>query len=464
MSSLTIYKFGTIVARATVQPDTTSQQSVTLMGEDVLVINFEVPTPISFQIGDYCHFMNKLYQVNKYPKRTRKSTRRLQYTIQLEAEYYDLGKVQFLFLDANNNFTEPVFSLRGTLQDFGDLIIHNLKRVFPTANWILGFVNDTDYKTLDFTSQNCLQVLQTVVQAFNTEYIVDAKTINLYQRNTSSGLVLQYGKNKSLLSLTEADKDASNVITRLYAFGSTRNITSAYRGGAQRLRLGAVDYIERNVALYRVNEFTMIFDGSNGTEDIYPHRTGTVSAVDDPFNFYDSGMDFDVNANLITGTTAQIVFNTGLLSGYTFDLNAYNNGTKKFTINPNTTDPNITVPSVTLTPAIGDTYVIINITLPDSYVAAAEAALRVAALNYIAQFSLPPVVYSGTCNPKYFKDFNKTFNLGESAQVLDTGLNINKITRITAYTRNFVNIFDISMVLSDTVAPNSIIVKLLKGL
>lgn len=466
MSALTIYKFGSTLARATIEPDTSSQQQVTLMNEDILSLNFSSTYAIQFQIGDYALFIGKLYQINKLPKRTKSSSRNYQYNLQMESEMYDLGKVDYFFLDESNVFTEPVFTLRARLQDFGDLIIYNLKRVFPTANWILGQVLQTDYATIDFSAQNCLQVLQTLAKTFNTEYLIEGKTINLFQRQTSSGLVLEQGKDKPLLSLTEADQDASNVITRLYAYGSTRNITPSYRDGAQRLRMGTTNYIEKNVDRYRLNEFVILFDGTNGNQEIYPHRTGTVSAIDDPLNFYDTSMNFDLNAPgvLIPGVTAQVVFNTGLLSGYTFDISAYDTATKKFTINQNTEETSFIVPSDTYPPHVGDNYVIININLPQPYVDQAEADLRAAAQTYIDAHSVPPVVYSGVCNAKWFKDNNRSFNLGESAQVLDEDMNIDKITRITAYTRNFQNIYLYTLTLSDTVLPQSLIVKLINGL
>lgn len=466
MSVLTIYRFATTTARAVIEPDVSSQQQVTLMNEDILVLNFSTTAPISFQIGDYAHFIGKLYQINKLPKRTKTSTRNYQYNLQMEAEFYDLGKVDYFFLDENNVFTEPVFTLRGRLQDFGDLIVYNLKRVFPTANWILGQVLQTDYATITFTAQNCLQVLQTLATTFDTEYLIIGKTINLFQNISSSGLVLQQGKDNPLISLTESDQDASNVITRLYAYGSTRNITATYRDGAQRLRMGSTSYIEKNVDLYRTVEYVILFDGTNGNEEIYPHRTGTVSAVDDPFNFYDSSMNFDLNGAgiLIPGVTAQVVFNTGLLSGYTFDIAAYDTATKKFTINQDTSETSFVVPSTTYPPQVGDTYVIININLPQPYVDQAESDLRAAAQTYIDAHSIPPVTYACICNAKWFKDNNRSFNLAESAQIIDTDFGINKITRITAFTRNFQNIYLYTLTLSDTVLPRSLIVKLINGL
>lgn len=470
--SVTIYRYGTIVARATVDPDQNSQQAVSLMDADTLSLSFTVPQPINFAIGDYCYFSDKLYQINVLPKRAKTAARNFSYELVMEAEWYDLGRVQFLFLDSNNQFTESVFSFRGTPRDYGDLIVKNMLRVFPTAGWKLGSVIEGDFITTDFSAQNCLEALKTVATAFQTEYLIDGKTINIYQRQTASGIVLKYGKDEALISLTNENQDNSNVITRLYAYGSTRNITNSYRSGATHLRLpGQDNFIEKNIDKYNVFESTVIFDGTTtdpknnaALPEIYPHRTGTISAVDDFLNFYDSSIDFDVNGYLISGVTAQIVFNTGLLAGYTFDIHAFDNTAKKFTINQNTVDKSLIVPTASLTPMVGDQYVIVNITLPQSYIDTAETALLAAARDYLNSHSVPPVKYTVECNSFYFKSNNVQLGIGQSIGLYDADLGIDVTTRVIGFTRNVRKPELWTLTLADTVKPTNLLVKVINGL
>lgn len=462
-----IYKYATPnTPRAIISPDDTSEQSVSLMREDILTLNFTVPEPIDFAIGDYCHFTGILYQINALPGKTRNADRSITYVLKMEAEMYDLGKTQYLFLDAENNFTDAVFNLRGTAQSFGELIIYNLNRVYPTAGWKLGFVEQTGYADESFAGNNCLQVIQTIAKTFDTEYLIEGKTIHIYRRETSSNLILEYGSGKALLSLKEDKVDSSNVITRLYAYGSSKNITASYRGGAQRLRMGDINYIEKNKNLYNIFEFTKIFDGSDGTPEIYPQRTGTVTAVYDPFNFYDTTMDFNLNTYLISGVSAKITFNTGILNGYTFDVavGGYNHTTKKFTILKNTAETSIDVPSVGYAPVVGDTYVITDIRMPQSYIDNAELRLRAAAQDFLDKNSVPSLVYSGICNAIYFKQKNIKLALGQMALVKDDQLQISKVIRITGYTRNVNDNYLYTVELSERVLPQSIIVKLLNNI
>jgi hypothetical protein len=472
--SLTIYKYASPnVPRATIEPSEDSNQQIELMGTDVLNITFSVPVPIPFQIGDYCLFIDKLYQINKFPKRTVTDERNITYNLVMESEMFDLGKTEFLFMDADNNFTGPLYpAFRGKPRDFGDLIVLNLKRMYPAADWKLGSVIDADFATQSFTSpQNCLEVLKTVATLFNTEYVIEGKTINIYQRQTSSGVTLRQGQDEGLVSLTDEDQTNASVITRLYVLGSTKNITNTYRNGASNLQIGSIPYIEKNIAQYRQFEDTIIFDGTTTDPksgaplpEIYPHRTGTITSIDDFLHFYDSGIDFNLNDYLISGVTAQLVFNTGLLAGYTFDISAFDNATKKISINQNTNEPSLIVPTASLTPVIGDQYVFINITMPQTYVDAAESALLAAGQNYLDGNGIPPRTYSGSPNAKYFRQNNINLEIGQSIAVQSDLLALDVITRITAYTRNLRNPYIYTMTLANTVKPNSIIVQLINGL
>ena len=123
-----------------------------------------------------------------------------------------------------------------------NLIISNLNELYPGAGWALGTVDDSDYTSVDFDSQNCLQVLGTLATTFLTEYLFDGRTINLTTRQPSSGVTLEYGKGKALWSLGLQNTNSAgtpSIITRLYAYGSNRNIGSNYRDGALFLRMAA---------------------------------------------------------------------------------------------------------------------------------------------------------------------------------------------------------------------------------
>lgn len=454
---VTIYKYNSSEIRAVVDPDDNSQQERQIMSQDTVTINITVPVPIDFQIGDYATIFNAKYNINTLPEVRKVAKRDYEYRIILEGNVQDLGKTQYLFLDANNDFTEGKFFLNGTAQDFLKLIVFNLKRVYPSSDWKIGFVVDSGYKNLEFNGNNCLEVLSKLATEFETEWLIEGEKINLYKKQTVSGLVLKYGQNEGLYSITRLNQDNSNIITRVYAFGSNRNIGSNYRNGAQRLRMADSLYLDKFTEKYGVIEATQVF------EDVYPRREGIVSSVTSPFIFGDADIDFDVNDYLLPGVTAKLTFNTGQLSGYTFTINTFNNSTKKFTINVNTEEQTIQVPSVDLLPAVGDKYVLTDILMPLEYVDAAEAELKNKAQEYLDQNSVPKLSYSIVCDPIWFKRNSATLNIGQTVGLQDESLGIDREIRVIGHSRNLRRPYLYSVELADNIKQTTI-VKLINGI
>lgn len=478
---ITVFKRGSILVRAIVEPDDQSQQSISLMSEDILTLTFNVAEPIAFQIGDYCYFFSKQYVINATPEYTQSSERAFAYTLVLESQMYELGKSDFLFLNATNNFEDAVFPFRGNAQNYGDLLIYNLNRDFPQTGWKLGYVITTELVSQDFTATNCLDALKTIVGLFNTEYLIEGNVINIYQRQIASGITLKLGVDEALLSIQQANQTNANLITRLRVFGSTKNIVNTYRSASPRLRMSVAtgDYLTKNLDVFGLFAKTIIFDGQtkdvktgNPLPEIFPHRTGTISAVGDPIAdpttwflmFFDAAIDFNVNDYLISGITAQVEFQTGFLAGYTFDINAFDNTTKKFTINQNTSDPNLLVPTDLLCPVIGDQYVVININQPQTYIDQAEADLKAAGLSYLLANCIPPLVFTNVIDPFYIQQRNITLLLAMLVGLESDVLGINRSLRIIQIQRKIQNTNFYSIQLADSANPPSVLVKLLNGI
>lgn len=441
---VTIYQAGTQTTRAVVDPDTSSQQEQEVMGKDIVTLSFTMPVAENFQIGDYAIIFGAKYTLNTAPSLQKTATRDYAYKLTLEGKVQDMGRVGFMFLDANNQFTDSDFSMMGKLADFGNLLVLNMQRVFPNDGWVLGGMIDTDYQSLPFSNVSCLAAMNDIVKAFDSEWYVDGTKIYLYKRQPTSGVTLGY--NSGVYSITRSNQDNSNVITRLYAYGSDKNLGSNYRNGAKRLRMANGLFIDKNITKYGLFEAATVFD------TIYPQRTGNISAVSTPFVFTDAAIDFNVNQYLLPGTTAQITFNTGLLAGYTFDIASYNDATKTFTINQNTSDPTTVLPTTTLLPAVGDTYVLINILMPTKYVDAAEAALLAQAQQYLNDNCEPKYKYEVVCDPVYFKRNNIGIKLGQTVGLIDQNLAININIRVFGLTRNIRLPYLYTLTLSDFIA------------
>lgn len=448
-----IYRNGIVIKK--VHPSDSDKVTKKVMGDNTLSLSFDLTTPFIFAIGDYCFFDGEKYTLNILPKVKKNSRNQFEYDMILEGVEYELRKVQHLYYTANLEFTGGSdFSLMGDSALHARVIVENLNRV--QSGWTVGNVISTDVKNITFSSNNCKEALNKIVEEFGTEYWIGSdKTINIEKKGDILPITLEYGKNKGLYSIERENVNSKDVITRLYPFGSTSNLIKGYRNNAKRLQI-STNYIEKNVDKYGVIESSQIF------EDIKPERTGTITAIgSDIFTFVDSSMDFDLNTEsggntlyLIPGTTAKIHFQTGDLAGYEFELSDYIHSTKTFVINKFTNEVAYDLPNNTLKPRVGDKYIILDIYMPQSYVDNAEARLLAKAQESLNQNSEPNVAYKVVVDPLFIKNLGLIPKRGDYVSILDDQLNIDREIRIVSIVRGVNNSFEIDIDLADTIEPS----------
>lgn len=428
---------------ATVRPEGTLTCGV--MGEETVTMTFSLKNYIHFQTGDMVDVFGNTYYLATEPQVEKISSREFRYSLEFQGIKYELTKVQYLFPDKDNVLSLSDFYIMGTAQQMLELLVQNANRI--GTGWTLGTIDQTEAKQLSFSAENCLAVLSKIAQEFKLEYWVDGnKSIHLTERKAVSGYTFEYGKAKGLKALTRQTYEGSNIVTRLYAFGSEKNIAGNYRNGQQKLRM-PVPYLEKNTDIYGVIEGSQTFD-------VYPHRLGTVTAINpnNPLQFTDSGMDFDLNERdlngtkyLINGTAVKVTFNTGQLAGYTFEVKqyGYNTATKTFTLIKNEDEKAIEVPSETLRPAVGDRYVLTDLIMPSIYLTNAELELQQKAQEYLNENSRQQVIYSLTTDPIYFREQNVNIVLGTTIRAVDTDFNLDDNLRVIRLTKDLQNPYNV---------------------
>lgn len=551
MQTIEIYRANTIILE--VKPNDNSNVKQAIMGDWLLTLQFDIDREIELRIGDYTTVYGNTYYVHatQMPVVTKKGTYLYEYDLQMVSCQYLLQNAQYLFLgNEDNSLTQPDWTLHGTANDFIDLLIQNANRTGYTFE--KGSVIQTGYKDLTFSNVDCYSALSTLAQEFNTEWFVEDFKVYLAKKQKQRPFTFKYGKNKGLYDIKRTPADSVPIVTRLYVFGSEKNIPTGYRNGSTRLLLPAVSstnmvsgitytvtnlgngkqtmtfnwtapsdndviavtiqyrlttgasttfinltggknspqsltvpagtyevmfrselsgggtittpsiivagssqyevlpgdaraYIEHNTDIFGVIERTLILD------DIYPHRTGIVTATNaiDPFSFTDDSIDFDINNQLLPGTSAKVTFNTGQLAGWTFEIRAYDNAGKTVTLLKNKDEKAIDVPSFVLHPEIGDEYVFTDIVMPQAYIDAAESMLLVKAQEYLNSNSVPNFNYTVTCDAAYFRRKNITLSYGDVIWITDTELNLDMALRIISVTRALTDEYNYQIELSN---------------
>ncbi|MFA7218224.1 MAG: hypothetical protein WC057_06480, partial [Dehalococcoidales bacterium] len=482
MATMNIYR-GTELW-LTIKTDDNTRHIRQVLGEDIIKSTFSSNLYLDINIGDFTVYNGVVYHINNKPNVKKNATNSYDYEVTFESESYELLKTQFLDLDGNSDF-----SLVGNVEDFIDLIITNMNR--EHANWARGACDQTNtsYKLLTFSKNNCMQVLQKLCEEFEGEFYFDydlyfeepaslpykpaagavigykpaaeaehnykpAEMVLYYnykdicftdKAGEASGLTFLYKQGlRNIQRTTLSDK---NIVTRLYAFGARKNLSSDYRDHSMRLKFvhEGKSYLENNVDKYGVIEHTEILD------DVFPHRTGEITYVSaaSTIKFVDDAMDFDLNDYLLPGITAKLHFNSGDLGGYEFEISAYNHSTKEFTIIAFTDDQGYTMPNDTLKPAIGDKYVLTDIKMPQTYIDTAEAELLAKAQTYIADNCNPRVTYILEPDWRYFKTHLISLQVGDFITIQDTDLGIDTTTRIVELTQSLANQYKYTLKLTD---------------
>lgn len=483
-----------------------------LMGDDYISLKIVSANWLSFAKGDKITVGGKEYSIRATTTREVVSEGYYNYEPVFYGVMYDLMKTIYRNCDKYGKSDKSTFDLTYTIKEFVQVLIYNMERDYPGL-WKFDVDNcpDTEAKTIQFSGVNCLQALQTLCNSeqFNLEFQITqdkgVRTIHIgkfgKRINPPSGAdFFEWGKGNGLYNLKEQKIDDKAIITRLWAEGGTTNIRSNYRDYSERLQL---PYPQRkNQYEHTLSDGTVVKVGTEtigiaddakryiedaelrdkiGSEEdvktydnIYPTRTGTVTAVvaDDICAFIDDTMDFDLNKKddkgtvyLVDGTSAKITFTSGRLAGQQFELEAkggYNHETKKFRIIPFTDNRGLTIPSTETQDAykieVGNTYKITDIYLPESYEQKAEEALWYAAMEDFKTATQAKAQYTLTLDRLYFlqelsRDTDTSvFEVGDYVPVKDTRFGIEKQMRIQKVTRNLLLEQDYQITLADTTA------------
>lgn len=483
-----------------------------LMGDDYISLKIVSANWLSFAKGDKITIGGKEYSIRATTTREVVSEGYYNYEPVFYGVMYDLMKTIYRNCDKYGKSDKSTFDLTYTIKEFVQVLIYNMERDYPGL-WKFDVDNcpDTEAKTIQFSGVNCLQALQTLCNSeqFNLEFQITqdkgVRTIHIgkfgKRINPPSGAdFFEWGKGNGLYNLKEQKIDDKAIITRLWAEGGTTNIRSNYREYSERLQL---PYPQRkNQYEHTLSDGTVVKVGSEtigiaddakryiedaelrdkiGSEEdvktydnIYPTRTGTVTAVvaDDICAFIDDTMDFDLNKKddkgtvyLVDGTSAKITFTSGRLAGQQFELEAkggYNHETKKFRIIPFTDNRGLTIPSTETQDAykieVGNTYKITDIYLPESYEQKAEEALWYAAMEDFKTATQAKAQYTLTLDRLYFlqelsRDTDTSvFEVGDYVPVKDTRFGIEKQMCIQKVTRNLLLEQDYQITLADTTA------------
>ena len=469
---------------------TSAKQTVSENNQDVVKMTILSAVQIALSIGDSIDVFGRRYWINQQVPMTKVGENNYKYDPTFEGIQYQLARSSYdVNIDPNlTNADLRSDSLTGDLRRFVSVLILSSNDGTPGVFEMGDVPEDTETKTLTFgDGDNCLSVAQRLSQEYNLPLSIDpnqagTKYLISYGKETNVfGTQFKFGAGKGIYELKRDNVSSANIVNKLKVRGGTKNITNKYR--CLNLLLPNKNRAQSYIVDQDSIDHFGVWTGKKTFTDIYPHRTGTVTAIDanDVQNFVDSAMDFDLNdvdsggatKYLIEGLSPKIHFNSGNLAGYEFDIVSYNHTTKTFRIKKFTDEAGLVIPSDTSNAfkvAVGDEYVILDINMPDSYIEAAEEELEDKAEEYLAQNSVPKVKYSLTFSELFIKALmngnpsQNLFWIGDFVPIKDDDIGVDKAIRITGITRDLLDLYNYGITISDIAFTVSIQTRIISDL
>ena len=362
-------------------PTDESYRYRSIMGEHTLTLYFSLSTYTEIPTGAWCEFANERYTLNQPAKIVKHNTQNFEYTLTMDSEGANLKNYKF----RNPNDKTLKFPFTASPRYHVQILVDCLNMI--DSGWQVGTTIEANEKLISYNHNNCLEALDMIAKAFETEYEIIGKTIHLHKVEyfKNNPLPLQYGKGKGFKTGVSRTTEQSR-ITRLYVQGGERNIDRSKYGNKELLLPKSQEYTYEGVTFVSDDKglsITIKNAQNNGfvneqsldLSHIYPKRKGTVSgffAVDIDKHFYDIFDDsipqaLDFNAMQIKGEKMLIYFESGMLSGREFEVSNYNHAEKRFQLVPKEED-GVTMPNDIFRPNIGDEYSVYNMQMPNAYI------------------------------------------------------------------------------------------------
>ena len=362
-------------------PTDESYRYRSIMGEHTLTLYFSLSTYTEIPTGAWCEFANERYTLNQPAKIVKHNTRNFEYTLTMDSEGANLKNYKF----RNPNDKTLKFPFTASPRYHVQILVDCLNMI--DSGWQVGNCIEASEKLVSYNHNNCLEALDMIAKAFETEYEIIGKTIHLHKVEyfKNNPLPLQYGKGKGFKTGVSRTTEQSR-ITRLYVQGGDRNIDRSKYGNKELLLPKSQEYTYEGVtfvsddkglsiAIKNVQNNGFVNEQSLDLSHIYPKRKGTISgffAVDIDKHFYDIFDDsipqaLDFNAMQIKGEKMLIYFESGMLSGREFEVSHYNHAEKRFQLVPKEED-GVTMPNDIFRPNIGDEYSVYNMQMPNAYI------------------------------------------------------------------------------------------------
>lgn len=317
------------------------------MKEDFILLKFSLKSPVFFKLGDWTEDtrFGRFELCDLYKPKYNRKTGAYDYELQLDAYYWKWKNKIFKYTPETAG-QEASWNLTAPLDVQAGIVLRNLKVLgytYKGQDFVFSIDSTVENKSqlMSYDNINILDACFEMAKKWDCECWVTENIIHFGRCESGDAVDFEIGKNVQEMSQSESQ---STYATRIYAFGSTRNISADYRpidetvvvNGVVQRRLmlpEGTPYIDAypDMTTEEAVEQVVIFD------EVYPRRTGIMSDVTtievtdkvenedgttteekwNAYRFRDTGVNFS-EKYILPGQELRIRFASGLLNGLEF--------------------------------------------------------------------------------------------------------------------------------------------------
>lgn len=456
----------------------------TLMKEDYIILPFSVPTPIPFKLGDYVDLsgvldeslggkLAKIYEITDLQKPTyNTSTGGYDYELQMNAYYWKWKNKIFKYTPEHAG-SEASWSLTASLDVQLGVFLRNLKALGYTyrgTDFTFSIDDTVENKAVAMTydNMNLLDALFSMAgeDKWNCDCWITDNVIHFGRNEFGDAVKIERGLEASSITRSESQ---GTYATRIYAFGSTKNIPTNYRPTDEQAVVNGV--VQKRLMLPADTPYIDAYEGMSQEEaiedvvvfdDVYPRRVGTLSDVHTRseevenedgtketvtyYRYKDTGLEFK-EEYIIEGQELKIKFQSGKLNGMEFGV-IFNPSPKDETRGEQlweivrNEDYGRPLPDDMMYPANGDEYILSGFDIQlvsDQYIPEAEQELKEKAQKYADKVKKDDGTYPTTLSSSWVKEdlISRTFEFGQRINLVDdTYFESGRISRILGWEMN----------------------------
>lgn len=287
------------------------QYSDKWMGDCFLTIDFKNNAPIDFKIGDYIIYRGERFELNYEPGKDKKARLNtygegfVYDAVKFNALQDELSRSEFLDVVLNDNelhYTAlPKFSFYvETLDDLLDRIQANLDEQIGEGKWKIfsrdkersvqrgcaeeewiGVYgegtknNEIESKSITVDGKTCLDALALVNSEWDVNFVVRGRNVYVGTAGVLANHIFKYGLGEGLSEIVQSADSEQQVITRLRAYGSEKNLPSHYYADLGVKYFSNITDIESASVFLSVNLDMEYMDNFFTTPRIYVANDGT---------------------------------------------------------------------------------------------------------------------------------------------------------------------------------------------